>query len=311
MSSPTPPPARSRRGCLSCLGRGCCGCLVALVALIVILAAAGWILRPGPEQRETITASPEASAAPLTGRGRVVLELEEGEFRIEPGPPGSSLSAEATADTTTSELEQEFTRNDDGSWTWHVRYGSRHGLVGMLFAGQRQEGQVVVRLPRDLPMDLELRLARGASEVELGGLDLSSVSGRVKMGEFRIGFSEPLAAPLESLSLETSFGNLRLDTIGNASPLLTHVVSSFGETGLGLGGAWRNPATVSVDFKMGALLLTAPPDLKLVRGDITVSQGSLDFPPILPPDVSVEGPPEIRLDVRGRFGEARLERLPE
>lgn len=307
-SSPAVSESPKRRGCAGCLRRGCCGCLVALLVLVVAAAGAAFFLRPGPEQRETLLAEPEAAAA-LSGPGKVILELEAGDFRIVAGPPGFP-SAEATADVATTELEQSFARAEDGTWSWHVRYGNSLGPVSALLASGREAGRVTVRLPPDVPIDLELRLSKGATDADLGGLHLTRMHADLSTGDHRIRFSEPLVAALPSLSVRSRFGETRIDGIGNASPLLTHVESAYGETALGLDGAWQQPATVSADFKMGALRLTAPADLRLVRGDVSVNPGNVSFPPLLAPDVSVEGAPEIRLDVRGRFGEAQLETTP-
>ena len=309
MSTPPATPPR-RRGCLGCLARGCAGCALAALVAVLVLVIAGWALRPGPESRQTVTAAPEARPATLTGPGRVIIELEAGELRIEPGEPGAGPSAEATADTETTELSQDFALQPDGSWTWRVRFAPRNGVVGHLFAGRREAGRVVVRLPPDVPLDLDVTLSKGQSETELGGLDLTALSAHVSMGEHRIRFSKPTARPLPTLLLETSMGQARIDDLGNASPAAATFRSRMGELGIGLGGAWRGPATVGVDFSMGAVRIAAPADVRVVAGDISVSPGDVRLP-TLPaagdPDAA-GGAPAVRLDVHGRFGELLVER---
>ncbi len=297
------PAAPRRRGCLGTLLRGCLGCAGILVVLAIVLAALALIKRPGPPDPGTRTAEPQAA---LTGRGRIVLEMEAGAFRIEPAEAGTAPRVVASMDDATHQLEQIHSTGGDG-WEWHVRFGLRTGVIGTLLAGKREPATVVVSLPKDLPLDLEVRARRGNSDIELGGLALERVDLRLSTGNHRVTFSEPTRDPLSSLVVHASTGNTVISRIGQASPALTSLTLRAGDLAADLSGAWRAPATVDVNFRMGGVVLTAPDSVRLARGRTDVSAASAEFPP-MPAATDEPAGPEVRLDVEGRFGNVRLER---
>ena len=114
--------------------------------------------------------------APRAG-GRVVLDLSEAEFRIEPGLPGEPIRVEASYDRNSSTLEEIFEPGVSGAWTYTVTFQRDAGFLAKLFEGMSGKSpKVRVLIPPDVPIDLDMRLSEGEAIVRLGGLWLTSAA---------------------------------------------------------------------------------------------------------------------------------------
>ena len=144
-----------------CFKYGCFGCLglfvlsVGFVLLVGTIQLTTDVEEPNPEQREAshelpelpvyggadqpeipeILPLPEDVMPPEVAPGRLVLDLSMGEFTIRPGPAGEPLRVEADFDSNAFQLSEEFTQDEDGEWTYEVGFGSKGGLLGLLFRG--------------------------------------------------------------------------------------------------------------------------------------------------------------------------------
>jgi hypothetical protein len=264
---------------------GCAGLLGFAVLLVALFAGVAYfkarseriddqvVEHPWPAPAEAPPAAPSpapqdspagAPAAPVAGR--VLLDLAESEFRIAPAEPGGPIRVEATYDRNAYRLEEGFLPRDAAvEWTYRVAFRrSGSGLmIGLkeLISGSRPKVRVL--LPRDVPLALELKVARGGAEVELGGLWLRSADIRVEMGGMALAVSEPLEAPVDSLVLRTSMGGADIRSLGNASPRKLDVEYSMGGMSLDLRGQWVADCDATVRGHMGGGQVRLPRDIRV------------------------------------------------
>jgi hypothetical protein len=293
----------------SWLKYGCGGCL-AVIGLVVLLAvglAGVAAIRARSEQVEDRVLTQElatgaAAAADSGGAsaepGRVILDLSHAEFDVRPAPPGEPIRVDARYDRGSYELVETLETGPDGGWTYRVRFRrTTSGLLTWLeemFGGTRPDVRVL--LPADVPMDLELRLAEGASKVELGGLWLHAAELTLEKGGFEVAIGEPLREPVERFVLRASMGGLELESLGNASPRNLDVEVSMGGFELDLGGHWLADAAISIDSRMSGT------EVRLPRGvRIEGLEGSAIGPLVEPETPLPRLTFEVYHDERGEF----------
>jgi hypothetical protein len=277
-------------GCFGCLG--CVGLIVFLAASLVGIA---WLNARSeePESRVLTHPSPAAPAspaepapapvAPVGGAepaptetkeaplartaGKVVLDLADGEFHVEPGAAGEPIRVEASYDRNSFELEERSETADDGSWIYEVSFRHKKSASGLLNVLQRffSKGnpKVVIHLPPDVPLALETTIRHGGAQVELGGLRLSSCAIAVTSGGMELGFGSPLPEPMERLEIRTDMGGAEINDVGNASPRVLDVEFRMGGMELDLTGEWRADAEISVEGSMGGAEVRLPSNARI------------------------------------------------
>jgi hypothetical protein len=214
----------------------------------------------------SLVAPPSGTEGPSAGR--VTLELSQGEFHVRPAAVGEPLHVEARYDLSTYELVDELDEGkaEAGGWTYQVRFRQKREL-GLLQALRRmfggQAARVTVYLPRDVPMDLALRVSQGGGEVELGGLWLTQTDVSFSQGGGDLAFSEPLREPTESLTIDASMGGGSFRKLGNASPRRLKVQSQMGGGDLDFSGEWLRDCEVSIESRMGGMQVRLPHDVGL------------------------------------------------
>lgn len=295
------------------LGYGCLGCAGIMGVLLLIAGGVAGVamlkLRHETVEDRVLTREvPPPSAArerpdtpdrPTAAAGRVVLDLAQGEFRVEPGPPGQPLRVEANYDTKSYQLEERFEPAERGAWTYRVSF-HRTGpalptLLKELFGGSKP--RVRVLLPPDVALDLDAQLRRGAARMELGGLWLNSADFELEQGGFDLRVGEPLRAPMEHLSIHGAMGGCEVSSLGNASPQRLEIDYRMGGLALDLRGHWIRDSEVSIHSKMAGVELKLPRDVVIegldthrvapppstelkaptLRFDVSTTQGSLDI----------------------------------
>ena len=284
-----------RNGCL-----GCAGVLVLILGAATLLVSLG---RGAARSQKIITSSveealpaastePEAApsqegeAAPFSDApplalpdftpenhsepraGRVLIDLRQGEFHVEPAAPGEPLRIEAEYDENRYELVTRLDEGEDGEWSYEIRFRQvgRMGVVAFLARLMGAENPSVrVYLPRDVPMDLDLRFSQGGGEAELGGLWLTETKVAFTQGGGELRFSEPLREPTESLSIDATMGGGSFRRLGNASPKRLRVQTQMGGGQVDLRGQWRRDCEISLETRMGGLDVRLPNDV-ITRG---------------------------------------------
>ena len=309
-------------------GVGCLTMIVVVVGGIVITVmvarnAASNLGDPNPRPVERrIALSPpatDATAKSATGQLagstplHLTLDLQEGEFTILPGEPGSGV--EITGEYAPGLFELTETQDTDsatGARRATVRFRSKAPMWVRIFGGigdgDGNRPRLTVTIPRGMPLDLDLTTSMGRSEVDLGGLTLRDVSVNAAMGEHRLDFQEPVVEGMRELRLSNSMGNLNLENLGNARANTITASGSMGNVIANLGGAWTPGAEANLNFEqsMGELTLRVPSSVRL-EADVRDSGGERrSRPPDAPPDDPKA--PTLRLKVNSSMGETRIVR---
>jgi hypothetical protein len=276
--------------------------------------------RPVARSIALSTRSADASAKSATGESssraplHLTLDLQEGEFTIQPGPPGSDLEVKGEYAPGLFDLtETQDTDPATGARRATVRFKSKAPMWVRIFGGigdgDRNRPRLTVTIPRGLLLDLDLTTSMGRSEVDLGGLTLRDVSVNAAMGEHRLNFQEPVVEGVRELRLSNSMGNLNLESLGNARANTVTASGNMGNFVANLGGAWTPGSEVNLSFEqsMGELTLRVPSDVRL-EADVRESgkEGSSRPPDVNPPADPTA--PTLRLKVNSSMGETRIVR---
>jgi hypothetical protein len=232
--------------------------------------------------------------------GTIRIEVRLIRFEIVPGPAGDPIRLEGRYDDAQNELEESFTDDGDG-WTYEVRYGSQSGWHALI---PRKLDNSYLRLivPRDLAARVEGQIGIGESELELGGLALTSVALETGTGEHRIRFSEPLAAPIERLEIDGSIGQLEVIGVGNASPEWTTIDHEIGEMVVDLDGAWSRDGHVALTGGIGDCRVSLPRGVRVTADQNAVSIGEVNQTVLRELPAAPDGAPEVTIETRMRVG---------
>jgi hypothetical protein len=294
-------------GCLGCTG--CLG-LVLLVAAFVVATAWSRARSERVEER-VLTHAPATPAAPAnsetdraqpTAPGRVVLDLSDAEFHIEPGRAGEPVHVEATFDENSFSLDEASEGAEGGPWTYRVGFRrtrpSSWWLDALQQAFSRGRPSVRVFLPPDVPIALEAGIQRGGAIVELGGLHLTSVDLDVSMGGLELSVGEPTREPIERFAAKLSMGGGEFRSLGNASPRQLGIEYSMGGMMLDLRGGWRTDSEITLRGSMGGAQVELPRDVRV--------EGVPDrtFPP---PDNAEVPVPTLRFTTSSQMGEVEFD----
>jgi hypothetical protein len=270
------------RGGRQWLKYGCGGCLAVLllgaVATGIVLAVVFIGGQPGTVEERVLTpevpATSAVEAAPVepapgeaarppagtAGPGRVILDVQQAEFFVEPGPTGEPLQVEARYDRESCELRETLDPDGEPGWVYHLQFSceQRSFLQSMrsLLGGKKE--RVRVLLPPDQPLALEVRGSQGGSILELGGLWLTSLEVDFAMGGLILGVEDPLREPLDSMVLHGEMGGLVATGLGNASPRRLVVDYRMGGMELDLRGRWLTDSDIDIDLRMGGGSVTLP-----------------------------------------------------
>ncbi len=305
------------------------GVTAAIVLLLMATAAVGLVWATSTAERlgepvpepvaspaATRDAGVRAAAAANTEQPlRVEIELEEGEFEVHPGPPGTGVQVDGAYAQAYYELTEEHTLADEpGGPASVIRLRPAHSflvrLIGSAFAGHDgAHNALTVTIPRDVPIDLRLRLRMGETRTDLGGLILTDVDAELSMGEHRLDFSEPLAGRPQRIRVAGGMGEIRLERFGNAGPRELDVEGRMGSLTVDLGGDWpaRAVADVRLDGSMGEFRLDIPNAVRIAP-DSNASNifGATSHAPA-GNDASAEAP-LVRLHLTNAMGETRVRR---
>ncbi len=198
------------------------------------------------------------------------LDLEEGDFEIRPGPPGTDIQVEGFFDPHDYELTQEAEESGEGReitirfrrkvpFLFHLLRG------GFTEDGSHDKNRVLVQIPEDLPTALNLVLSRGESNIELGGLSLTALKADLSMGEHDVTVSRPVQEELERVDFHTGMGEIHLNQLGNIRARQITISGRMGELSADLGGEWAPGFTTRADlsFAMGECRISVPPGVRI------------------------------------------------
>jgi hypothetical protein len=307
-------------GCFSIVAVACLALVAAVLWARATLADVG---DTTPTKIERAISLPDTPAPPSTAAGgaavteplRLTVDLEEGEFTVQPGPPGSQVQVQGMFSPNLYELTEDRAAADGGPSRTTIRFRSKAPVWARILAGFGGDGaesgrpQLTVIIPQDVPIDLNLRMAMGESRVDLGGLALRNLDVEVSMGEHRIDFARPVTGELGRVRLDANMGNIAVSNLGNARALAVTASGNMGNLTADLGGEWQPGADAELDFShnMGELVVRVPMGVRL-DSDIRNEQGESQGNRTDSPDRVDANAPHVRLKISTSMGGSRVVR---
>jgi hypothetical protein len=250
-----------REGRGGCLRTGCFGCLavVGMGVLVVVLLFAIALLLGRPEQRmESPGVAHELPGAPVgdpitdvgdrtlphelrpdsAAAGRIVLDVTLCQFEVVPGEAGDPIRVEGRYDAGSYELVESLLPEGDEGWEYRLQFGRKVSWIRSLLGEDASMNEIRLVVPRGVPLALEGQIGIGESDLELGGLWLTSTELRLRIGDHSIGFDSPTPEPMESFRIVGSMGETKVRKLGNASPGEVYASNRVGALSLDLEGEW-------------------------------------------------------------------------
>ncbi|MEZ4422980.1 MAG: LiaF-related protein [Gemmatimonadota bacterium] len=123
------------------------------------------------------------------------------------------------------------------------------------------QGALDLELARGVPIDLDLEMGAVRSELELGGLSLTTLDLKTGASETVVRVGEPNPVEAGSVSVQVGAADFRFEGMGNLNAERMEVHAGIGDVTLDLDGRWRRDARLSVEMGLGSLELRIPPGL--------------------------------------------------
>jgi hypothetical protein len=131
-------------------------------------------------------------------------------------------------------------------------------------------------LARGLPMKLDLDFGAVRADLDLGGIQMTSLKLHTGASESRIDISEPNPIRMSVADIGVGAADFHVRNLGNLNAEMITVDAGVGKVVLDFRGQWQGDASVSVDMGLGALELRFPEGLgvKLIKDTFLTSLDS-------------------------------------
>ncbi|MCP4290296.1 MAG: hypothetical protein GY780_00500 [bacterium] len=260
-----------------CFKNSCLGCLSLFVLILLFVGVVSLLalkdaknISPVDVVHAPLSEDPAGQGALFAGKGgTVILNLNQGDFVVEPAKPGQGLVVEAIYDDERYNLDQTFTTLADSTWQYELNFLRSDGGFRSFMSSVFSKGpstKVKIFLPPEVPLELKSKVSKGGLEVDLGGLWLKNIDLNVSKGGFALEVSEPLKEPVNNFIVNSNMGGFAAANLGNASPKVLDVSCNKGGADIDLSGNWRNSCDIGLDVRMGGLSARTPRGIKVIRG---------------------------------------------
>jgi len=253
------------------------------------VAGSGAAVAPSDTARVRVGAASHGSTHPID----VFIELEAGEFEIVPAATGGAIHVDADYDEALHRLEHEFEADPPGgrfrlrfttrgSWR-HVRRAVNDATGRVRRDGEEGSrrarpvpSRVRVELPVGVPMNLELRVGKGSTRIDLTGISLRRLALDHGMGDTDLVIRQPNPLEMEALDVRAKMGDLTLSGLGHAHARRFDFAGQMGAFELDFDGAWQADLEGSVTITMGNAVIDIPAGVALELTGRKVIFGGLE-----------------------------------
>jgi hypothetical protein len=133
---------------------------------------------------------------------------------------------------------------------------------GIRASNQRDEtGELMLSLPRTVPLDLSFELGGTQSTLELGGLSLQSLRLECGATDATLNFTTPNRTPMREMEIDVGAADFFAQHLANANAENVRLRGGVGVVDLDFGGAWTQDMNVSARLAIGKLVLRVPTDV--------------------------------------------------
>jgi hypothetical protein len=177
----------------------------------------------------------------------VRMRYDASQFRPEQRYDSTTRTLRVGADSATMRL---FSLNPR-----HVRFSS--GDVA-------RASDLVLGLPRGVPLDLDLDFGAADARLDLSGLWVDRLRLESGASETTVTFGTPNPRPMRELRVETGLAGVTLRQLGNANARSIVVGTSIGGADLDFSGAWTGDVSLDLHVVLGGTTLRVPRDVGVV-----------------------------------------------
>jgi hypothetical protein len=137
----------------------------------------------------------------------------------------------------------------------------RSGALRSASGEGRESGELLLGLPRSVPLDLDLEFGGTQSVLELGGLALRSLRLESGATDATLMFSTPNRTRMRDLEIDVGAADFFALHLANANAEQIRVRGGIGVVDLEFGGTWTHDMNVSTRLAIGKLILRIPTDV--------------------------------------------------
>jgi hypothetical protein len=213
----------------------------------------------------------------------VVIDLQEGEFQIEPTNVGEAILIDADYDEAMARLERSFSSDPEDGDRLFIEFDGR-GMMQQLrhlihSRDQHINNRVRIRLPASVPMELFIRARKGESKIDLSGLSLRLLIFEHAMGASEVYFDEPNPIPMEAADFRGKMGEFSVTGLGYTGARAMQFEAKMGDFRVDFRGPMPQEMIASVKVSMGSGHIRVPRDIRLdydqryvIFGDLSVQR---------------------------------------
>ena len=134
--------------------------------------------------------------------------------------------------------------------------------TGFRASNDRDEsGELMLALPRTVPLDLSFELGGTESTLELGGLSLQSLRLECGATDATLKFATPSRTRMRDIEIDVGAADFTAQHLANANAETIRLRGGVGVVDLDFGGTWTQDMSVSARLAIGKLILRVPPDV--------------------------------------------------
>jgi hypothetical protein len=156
--------------------------------------------------------------------------------------------------------------------------------TGIRAANERNEtGELMLALPRSVPLDLAFELGGTQSALELGGLSLQSLRLECGATDATLMFTTPNRTRMREMEIDVGAADFFAQHLANANAETVRLRGGVGVVDLEFGGTWTQDMNVSARLAIGKLILRVPADVG-VRLEVQRVAAGFDHPGLVKRD---------------------------
>jgi hypothetical protein len=145
---------------------------------------------------------------------------------------------------------------DSGS----LRVGTRERQSARRSDGQRRS-ELTLALGSTGHLALDVRAGAAETNLDLGGLPITSLSVSSGASDMRVRFERPNPVRMKNMTLSTGAASVEADQLGNANVEEILVRASVGEMNLDFSGSWSGQTELRTEVTLGTVTIHVPSDV--------------------------------------------------
>ncbi len=214
---------------------------------------------------ETFSVDPEnslnlpgqkANAKPI----RLIIESKMANMQVVPGEQSGRIEIESKYDKANFKLETKVKEKKDYT-EYHISFKNRASILSMAINNDHvssDDNSLVVKLPKDLLLQIEAQLKMGNYDLDLSGLAVQKLETEMSMGELDIYMDTPNQVAMESMKLEGGMGRLDLYDLQNYGFKKGFIKRNMGEVAIHSSGMLKEDMDLHVKLSMGEARINLP-----------------------------------------------------